>query len=148
MKQQRQIGFEVLQPAQEQAALELVIPFTTPRLTRAALDAANRMGSGLHAAIRVLQVQVVPYPLQIEQSPVVIDFLKTRLEKLQSALPVHAEILLTRDFEPALESALNQHSIVVLASPARPWRTRTERLADRLRRDGHTVVMVKEGNDA
>jgi hypothetical protein len=148
VREQKQIGFEVVRQAQHVAELELVIPFTTPRLTRAALEAANRMGAGLQAAIRVLQVQVVPYPLQIEQSPVVIDFLKTRLEKLQSALPVHAEILLTRDFEPALESALTEHSIVVLASPARPWRTRTERLADHLRRAGHTVVMVKEGNDA
>ncbi len=113
-----------------------------------ALEAANRMGTGLQSAIRVLKVQVVPYPLQIERSPVVLDFLKAQLQKLQSALPVRAEILLTRDFEPALEGALNQHSIVVLASHARPWRTRTERLADRLRRAGHTVVMVKEGNDA
>lgn len=148
MKQQRQIGFEVVGQAQQQAELDLVIPFTTPRLTRMALDAANRMGTGLQAGIRVLQAQVVPYPLQIEQSPVVIDFLKARLEKLQSRLPVRAEILLTREFEPALEGALNQHSIVVLASPTRPWCTRTERLAKSLRRAGHTVVMVKEGNDA
>ena len=129
-------------------ALDLVIPFTTPRLTRAALEAADRMGAGLEAAVRVLKVQVVPYPLQVEQSPVVVDFLQAQLQKLHSALPVRAEILLTRDFDPALESALHKHSIVVLASPARPWRTRTERLADRLRRAGHTVVMVKEGNNA
>lgn len=148
MREQKQIGFEVVRQAQHIAELELVIPFTTPRLTRTALDAANRMGNGLQAAIRVLQVQVVPYPLRIEESPVMIDFLKARLEKLKSALPVRAEILLTREFDPALENALTAHSIVVLASPTRPWRTRTERLADRLRRTGHTVVMVKEGNDA
>ncbi len=148
MKQQKQIDFEVVRQAARQAELDLVIPFTTPRLTRAALEAANRMGAGLEAAVRVLKVQVVPYPLQVEQSPVMVDFLQAQLQKLHSALPVRAEILLTRDFEPALESALHEHSIVVLASPARPWRTRTERLADRLRRAGHTVVMVKEGNDA
>jgi hypothetical protein len=148
VKQQKQIGFEVVRPAQREAELDLVVPFTTPRLTRVALDAANRMGSGLEAAIRVVKVQVVPYPLRVGQSPVVMDFLKAQLQTLQSALPLRAEILLTRDFEPTLETALNQHSIVVLASSARPWRTRTERLACRLRRAGHTVVMVKEGNDA
>jgi hypothetical protein len=148
VKQQKQIGFEVVRQAPRQAELDLVIPFTTPRLTRAALEAADRMGAGLEAAVRVLKVQVVPYPLQVEQSPVVVDFLQAQLQKLHSALPVRAEILLTRDFDPALESALHKHSIVVLASPARPWRTRTERLADRLRRAGHTVVMVKEGNNA
>jgi hypothetical protein len=148
VKEQKQVGFEVVRAVQHEAELDLVIPFTTPRLTRTALQAANRMGEGLQSAIRVLKIQVVPYPLQIDQSPVVLDFLKAQLRKLQSTLPVRAEILMTRDFEPTLESALNQHSIVVLASPMRPWRTRTERLADRLRRSGHTVVMVKEGNDA
>lgn len=148
MKQEKQIGFEVVRQELREAELELVIPFTTPRLTRMALDAANRMGTGLEAAVRVLKVQVVPYPLQMEQSPVVIDFLKAQLEKLPSALPVRAEILLTRDFESTLVAALNERSIVVLASSARPWRTRTERLAGCLRRAGHTVVMVKEGNDA
>jgi hypothetical protein len=148
MKQQKQIGFEVVRQAQQITELDLVVPFTTPRLTRAALDAANRMGNGLNGAVRLLQIQVVPYPLRIEESPVMMDFLKSRLTKLESLLPLRAEIFLARDFEPALENALKEHSIVVLASPARPWRTRTERLADRLRRDGHTVVMVKEGNDA
>jgi hypothetical protein len=148
VKQQKQIGFEVVRQAPRQAELDLVIPFTTPRLTRAALEAANRMGAGLEAAVRVLEVQVVPYPLEAGQSPVLVDFLEARMQKLSSALPVRAEILLTRDFEPALEGALNERSIVVLASPARPWRTRTERLAARLRRAGHTVVMVKEGKDA
>jgi hypothetical protein len=149
MRQQKHIGFEVVrQTPRQEAELELVIPFTTPRLTRAALDAANRMGTGLHTAVRVLQIQVVPYPLRIEESPVVMDFLKARLARLQSVLPIRSEILLTRDFDPALESALNQHSIVILASPSRPWRTRNERLADRLRRAGHSVVMVKEGIDA
>ncbi len=148
MKQQKQIGFEVVRQERREAELDLVIPFTTPRLTRMALEAANRMGAGIDAAVRVLKIQVVPYPLQVEQSPVMVDFLKAQLQKLHSALPVRAEILLTRDFEPALEGALNEHSIVVLASSARPWRTRTERLADRLRRAGHTVVMVKEGENA
>jgi len=145
---QQQIGFEVVRQTSRAAELDLVVPFTTPRLTRAALDAASRMGAGLEGAIRVLQVQVVPYPLRVEESPVMMDFLKARLERLRSPLPLRAEILLTREFEPALEGALTENSIVVLAAPNRPWRTRNERLADRLRRAGHTVVMVKEGEDA
>ena len=34
-----------------------------PGLTRAALDAASRMGAGLNPTIRLIRVQVVPYPL-------------------------------------------------------------------------------------
>jgi hypothetical protein len=127
------------------AELDLVVPFTSTALTRAALDAANRMGADLNPAIRLIRVQVVPYPLQISQSPVDIAFLKEQLAKLPSHSRVAAEIRLARSMEDALFRTLGRGSVVVLASPKRPWTTRNERLAATLRRAGHTVVLVNPG---
>jgi hypothetical protein len=122
--------------------LDLVVPFTTPQLTRIALKEAERLSTGLNAAIRVVKVQVVPYPLPIDQSPVYIGFLREQMENLRSDLDLQADVRLARDFEPALESALNRDSVVVLASPGRPWPTRTERLAKNLRAKGYTVCLT------
>jgi hypothetical protein len=139
---QKQSAFTIVGQTRQTAELDLVVPFTTPELTRAALDAANRMGAGLNAALRLIKVQVVPFPLDLNQSPVYVDFLKKQLQQFESALPAAGEIRLARDFEAGLESALDRDSVVVLATRHRPWRTRTERLAASLRKVGHKVVMV------
>jgi hypothetical protein len=85
---------------------------------------------------------VVPYPLELTQPPVFIDFLKSQLARFQSELPVSREIFLTRDFEEGLLGTLGRDSIVILASGKRLWRTRSERLAASLRRAGYKVVLV------
>ena len=127
------------------AELDLVVPFTTPTLTRAALDVASHMGAGLNPTIRLIRVQVVPYPLQINQSPVYIEFLKEQMAKLSSGRQASAEIRLARSMEDALLGTLGPESVVVLAAPKRPWKTRNERLAAALRRAGHTVILVNPG---
>lgn len=124
------------------AELDLVVPFTTPELTRAALDAASRMGAGLNATLRLVKIQVVPFPLELNQSPVYIEFLKDQLAHLRSDLPVAREIRLTRDFEDGLAGVLGGDSVVILAIRRRPWTTRNERLASALRRAGHKVILV------
>jgi hypothetical protein len=142
MREQKQIGFEAIEQAQHEAELDLVVPFTTPDLTRAALDAANRMAEGLNATLRLVKVQVVPFPLDLTQSPVYLDFLKSQLTRFQSELPVAGEIRLARELQPGLLGTLRPESVVILASGKRLWRTRTERLAASLRRAGHKVVLV------
>jgi hypothetical protein len=144
MKQHKQAVMETTRPRQREARLDLVIPFTTPELTVAALNAAGRLGAGLHAGIRLLKIQVVPFPLDLTHSPVAVDFLKEQLRRFPSALPMKREIRFAREFEPGLRDALNEHSLVILATRKRPWRTRTERLAADLRRDGYTVVLVPD----
>jgi len=145
MRERRQLGSGVIEQVQHEAELDLVIPFTTPELTRVALDAANRMGGGLNATLRLVKVQVVPYPLDLNQSPVYIDFLKDQLTHFQSELPVVGEVRLARELEAGLLGSLGRDSVVILATPKRPWRTRNERLAASLRRAGHKVVLVNEG---
>src|ERR1700689_2732665 len=142
MRERAQFSSGVIDQAQHEAELDLVVPFTTPELTRVALDAANRMGGGLNATLRLVKVQVVPFPLDLNQSPVYIDFLKDQLTHFRSELPVTGEIRLSREFEAGLLSTLGRDSVVILATRKRPWRTRTERLAATLRRAGHKVVLI------
>lgn len=144
MRERAQIGSGVIDQTQHEAELDLVVPFTTPDLTRAALDAANRMGGGLNAALRLVKVQVVPFPLDLDQSPVYIDFMKNQLAQFQSELPVAGEIRLSREFDAGLLSTLGRDSVVILATHKRPWRTRNERLAATLRRAGHKVVLISK----
>ena len=127
------------------AELDLVVRFTTPELTRVALEAASRLAAGLNPTIRLVRVQVVPYPLQINQSPVNIEFLAEQLAKLSSGGPVAPEIRLDRIMEDALLGTPGRESVVVLAAPKRPWTTRNERLAATLRCPGHMGVLVNPG---
>jgi len=138
----RQSGVVVAEKQRHTAELDLLVPFTTPELTRAALDAANRMGAGLNAVIRLVKVQVVPYPLDLKQSPVYIEFLKDQLAHFQSDIPVAPEIRLARDLEAGLLGTLGGESVVILATRKRPWKTSNERLAAALRRAGRTVVLA------
>ena len=114
MRERRQLGSAVIEQVQHEAELDLVVPFTTPELTRVALDAANRMGGGLNATLRLVKVQVVPYPLDLNQSPVYIDFLKDQLTHFQSELPIAGEIRLAREFEDGLLGTLGRDSVVIL----------------------------------
>ncbi len=120
---QKQPASAIVEQAPQVAELDLVIPFTTPELTRAAINAANRMGAGLHAALRLVRVQVVPFELDLNRSPVFIDFLKEQLAGFESALPIAGEVRLARDFEDGLKGTLGPDSVVILATKRRPWRT-------------------------
>jgi hypothetical protein len=142
MKQTLHSTFEAGRQIKPGAQLDLVVPFTTPRLTEAALRAASRLGEGLDSAVRVVRVQVVPFPLDLNHSPVPVAFLEAQLHSLCGEAP--SEICFAREFEQGLRSVLRYRSLVVLASKKRPWRTRTQKIAESLKKSGYTVVMVEE----
>ena len=146
MRQNTISNIGVQEQVQHQAELDLVVPFTTPQLTRCAVEAADRMGAGLNAAIRLVKVQVVPFPMDLSQSPVYIDFLKEQLSQFKTELPAAGEIRLAREFEPGLEGTLSRDSLIILATKTRPWKTRTERLASSLRHNGHNVILIEAKN--
>jgi hypothetical protein len=127
------------------SALDLVVPFTSVALTRVAMEYASGMGAELTAAIRLIKIQLVPYPMELNQPPVFLHFLEDQLEQFRSALPFKTEILLARDFAPCLLAALRRNSITVIGFRKRHWRTFNERLAARLQRAGHNVVLVPKG---
>lgn len=123
-----------------EAELDLVVPFTTPALTRAAIQAAEQLGGGLEASIRLVKLQLVPY--QVEESPIDIGFLQQQLAAYSSKLPIQALILLTREVEAELMHLLRPESIVVLATQKSLFPTRTEWLARKVRQAGYRVVVV------
>ena len=124
-----------------QQELEIVVPFTTPFLTQAALQRAEALGAGLNAHVRLVKVQVVPFPLELDHPPVSVEFLSDRLGAMCCHLPMMMEIHLAREVVPALNAALKPNSIVVLTSKWRPWKTHQEKLAAELKRAGHQVLI-------
>jgi hypothetical protein len=131
--------------AAAESELDLVVPFTDPALTRVAVAAANRLGEGLRATLRVVDVQAVPYPCDLDRPPVPLDFMNARLKSFHSALPMQGEVRLARDFQQGLMTTLRADSTVILASKKRLWTTRTERLAAALQRAGYRTILVFEG---
>ena len=142
MRQQTTSRFEIPAPAQHHGTLDLVVPFTTPELTRSAMEAATAMGSGLNAALRLLRIQVVPVQVDLYQSPVAVNFLKEQIAAFMREAPATRELRFARDFKAGLEGSLTPDSVVILAARRRPWKTSNERLAAALRRDGYRVVLV------
>ncbi len=129
-----------------EAPLDIVVPFISPRETLAALDAAIRLGDGLKARVRVVRVQVVPYPLDPGHPHIPVSFLRSQMEALTRGFDVDCEVRLAREFEQGLRDAIAARSITVMAAKPRPWPTRVDRLAARLRKDGAPVFVVKEKN--
>jgi hypothetical protein len=126
-------------------ALAITVLFTDVPHTLAALRHAGELGTSLNASLRILVPVVVPYPLEL--SPTATGGVATSrsLKTLASdvGIPTLIYMIYCRDREDALERNLAPHSIVVLC-----WRRRwpfdtTRRLARRLTRRGHQVVVVE-----
>ena len=134
-------------PCSEEIApkLEIVVFFTTPPSTRAALRKAGALASRLGAGILVLSVQIVPYPLPLTAPPVALGFDESRIRRIASECPVDTKVLLClgRDLWSTLSLALSPNSLVVLGAKKRPWPTRETRLARKLRRADHEVIVVE-----
>ena len=121
--------------------LDLVIPFTTPELTVAAVRAAEAFGTDLHASIRLVKLHMVPF--HVASSPVDPKFVEDQLNSIEASLPIRRLAVFTRDCERDLLAMLGPDSVVVLAMRRRLWRTSTEALAARIRLHGHRVILVQ-----
>ena len=136
------------------AGLDIVVPFTTRHLTRAALAAAGRLSSGLQPMIRMVRILVVPYPLQLEASPISPAVLRQQLAPLAAEYKAHVQICCARDSRDGLLYSVSKDSVILIAvrrsdSWTRWWPTREERLVSWLRRHGYFVMLeFVEKNDA
>ncbi len=110
--------------------LEIVVMYTSVKLAAAALERAEELAQGMELRVRLVCMLIVPYPLPVEQPQINLEHLKSELEKVSQryCLEMQGEIVLARDMQTALKSALKPNSIVVLASRRRLWRTKEERL--------------------
>ena len=101
--------------------LDIVVLYTSVKLAAAALERAEELAQGMELRVRLVCTLIVPYPLPVEQPQVNLEHLKSELEKVSQryCLEIHGEIVLARDMQTALKSALKPKSIVVLASRRR-----------------------------
>jgi len=123
--------------------LWVVVPYTTPELTRAALRHAG-VCSDLDVHVSLVDIQVVPFPCPLNQPPVDKRFSQHRLQELfkESRLPGQAGVLYTRDWLEAFKSVLEPGSLVILATKKRWWPTREDKLARTLTKAGHHVMLL------
>jgi hypothetical protein len=125
---------------------EVVVLFTTVRETLTALKTAGELVNGLHAHIRLLVPQIVPYPLPLDEPPVSEAFLQQRFCPLveKASLTARLDIRLCRDRWQMLQHVLAPGSLVVLCRFRRWLPSRERGLARRLKRLGHRVLFLSE----
>ena len=120
---------------------EVDVVYTTAEGTRAALATAKGFSKDLAIAIRLIAVQVVPYPLQIDEPGIGVRAVITRiLDELRGCVdPTEIQIdhALCRDHDQGLLRTLKPHSLVLIGGGSRERQT-AQMLANR----GHQVLFV------
>jgi hypothetical protein len=134
---------ESARPVAEAGVLDIVVPYTTPRLTRLALREAQELALKLPSRIRVLRMLSVPFPLDLRHPPFSLDILREQTRQAARGIAAaEMVVFLTRDPEGSLLKTLRPGSIVVIASEKRWWRTAEERLQRLCERHGHQVALI------
>ena len=125
--------------------LNVTVVFTTADDTIAALNKAGELAESLHASITMVVLQIVPFPLPLTSPPVLLEFQKKRFREIasRSLVDVNVQLYLCRDKPQTLEAVLAPHSLIVVGGRRRLWPTLTQRLARRLRRAGHEVILTE-----
>lgn len=143
------IGAEVVRSAPERARdetpqLEISVVFTSPRPTLRALKRGSELARRLRARVALVVPQIVPYPLPLATPPVPPQFNERRFFAVagETRVETTVRIYLCRDRSDCLRDVLKPHSVVFLGGPKRWWPTAEDRLAKRLRRMDHDVVLV------
>jgi hypothetical protein len=127
------------------AGPDVAVLYTDVKPTLAALRKAAVLADGLHARIRLVVAQVVPYPLPLDRPDVAESYTARKLSTLlpDTAIETHIDLRLCRDRVEGLLPALQKESIVVLGTKKRRWwPTPEERLARRLEKHGLAVLVV------
>jgi hypothetical protein len=126
------------------SSLEVIVLHTTIRETLQALRTGAQLANGLAAHIRLLVLEVVPYPLPLTAPPISAEFSRRHFRTVasQASIDTSVDIRVGRDRAQMLEFALNPHSLIVLGERRGWWPTAERRLAKRLERLGHQVVLA------
>jgi hypothetical protein len=130
---------------QSELRLNISVIFTSVECTLAALREAGRLASNLGGQITLVVPQVVPYPLALDALPVTAGFNERSFRTVAgaSSISTTVRVYLCRDPEAAVLSALTPRSLVVIGGGKRWWPTAEKRLAGKLRRAGHEVIVAE-----
>ena len=125
--------------------LNVDVVFTSVEPTLAALKKAGALASRLNGRITLVVPQIVPYPLPLKTPTVLIEFNERRFRIIASESPVETtvRIYLCRDQLETLAAVLQPHSVVVVGGRRSWWPTAEKRLARKLRRVGHEVILTE-----
>ena len=144
----RAVGIPALPKTdQSDGRLEIAVIYTSAQATVTALNKAAALAKGLRACLRLVMLNVVPYPLPLESPPVRCDFSKRHLLEIASLSPLETTVHLCmcRQQIEALLAVLLPHSLVVIGGRTK-WRTtKEEKLAKKLRHAGHEVILALTG---
>jgi hypothetical protein len=143
---QPETGTPVLpETGDREAKLNISVIFTSVASTLNALKRAGALAARFGARITLLVPQVVPFPMPLESPPVLLDWSERRFRVIAERSPVETtvQIFLCRDRLETLVSVLRAGSIVVLGAPHRWWPTAEARLARKLRKSGHEVILAE-----
>ena len=126
----------------QHASLEVVVLHTTVTETLEALKAAAHLAHGLSARIRLLVLEVVPYPLPLDRPTVPLPFTQRRFRTLadNATIETNVDIHLVRDREKSIDAVLEPRSVVVIGTHRTWWPSAQSRFAKRLERSGHQVI--------
>jgi hypothetical protein len=131
-------------PPAESASLQIYVLFTEMSETMAALRSAVALSTNLPARIVLLVPLTVPHPLPLDRPPVSLDFVCRRIRELAAAVAIQIEALvyLSRDPHEAVIKMLRPASLIVIGSRSRWLFEKSKRIARKLRRRGHHVVLA------
>jgi hypothetical protein len=132
------------------AQLNIAVIFTNSEGTGAALRAAGALAGHLNGRVTVFAPVEVSWHLPIERPAVSMEWNRRRFQALVSDCPVETRtrLILCRDSWEILRRVLSPRSLIVVGG-RKHWWTREVRLARRLRRLGHHVVLaeMEQNND-
>jgi len=130
---------------EKEGRLDVAVVFTSTDATLSALKKAGALASRLSARIVMVVPQIVPYPLPLTSPPVLLDFQEQRLRSIaaESRVETTVRIYLCRDEWELLGTVLKPHAPIVLGSHRKWWPTHEKRLARKLRKAGHNVIVAE-----
>ncbi len=124
--------------------IEVVVPYTEWALAEAVLRRTESLTAGLNPTVRLIAVHAVPYPLPFGCPSMAHARLVEQLVDLASRCPfrVEAQVALARFPDEGWRQLLKPGCLVMIGTRKHLWRTREEKLARDLARDGYRVVLL------
>ena len=127
-----------------QGSPRIFVVFTDRPGTAAALKAASAWANRLDFQIDLIIPQIVPYPLPASSPTVATEFTLRQAFDVAASAGVEPDVhlYLCRDRLRALLEVLPAHAVVVLGSRKRRLLSAVDRLARKLRRQGHFAILA------